>query len=69
MMREGNREGNYLLFCKHYRYILHKIIEITQGNWYSDDILQAGAVGLYEAAKRWDESKNVHFLLTHTTGS
>ena len=62
MMREGNREGNYLLFCKHYRYILHKIIEITQVNWYSDDILQAGAVGLYEAAKRWDESKKCTFL-------
>lgn len=62
MMREGDRHGNYLLFCKHYRYILRRIIEITQGNWYSDDILQAGAVGLYEAAKRWDPSRNCTFL-------
>lgn len=62
MIRAGDRTGNFLLLCKHYKYILKKIGDITQGNWYSDDILQAGAVGLYEAAVRFDETRKVKFL-------
>ena len=62
MIRSGDRTGNFLLLCKHYKYILKKIGDITQGNWYSDDILQAGAVGLYEAAIRFDETRKVKFL-------
>lgn len=62
MIRSGDRTGNFLLLCKHYKYILKKIGDITQRNWYSDDILQAGAVGLYEAAIRFDETRKVKFL-------
>lgn len=62
MVKRGDPEGMNKLFNKHHRYILDKIINITQGHWYSDDILQAGAVGLLEAAKRFDPTKKNKFL-------
>lgn len=62
MIKDGNEQGNFLLLLKHYPYIVAKILDATQGRWYSDDILQAGAVGLYEAAKRWDPSAKNRFL-------
>ena len=61
-LKNGDAHSSFLLFAKHYKYILAKIIQITKGRWYSDDLLQAGAVGIYEAAKRWDEKKNIKFL-------
>lgn len=61
-LKGGSAEASHKLFCKHYRYILSKIINITKGRWYSDDLLQAGAVGLYEAATRWDPSRGYTFL-------
>ena len=61
-LREGDKEASFLLLCKHYKYIVAKIIEITNGHWYSDDILQAGALGLYEAAIRFDLDRKHTFL-------
>lgn len=62
MIRDGNPKGRDLLLAKHYKYILAKIISATQGNWYSDDILQAGIIGLFEAANRFDLSRHTTFL-------
>lgn len=62
MIRAGDPKGRDLLLAKHYKYILAKIIGATQGNWYSDDILQAGIIGLFEAANRFDLSRKTTFL-------
>lgn len=61
-LKQGDDAASFMLFCKHYPYILRKIMEITQGRWYSDDVLQAGALGLYEAANRFDASRENKFL-------
>lgn len=61
-MKNGDEAASFMLFCKHYPYILRKIMEITQGRWYSDDVLQAGALGLYEAAHRFDPERDNKFL-------
>lgn len=60
--KAGDQDASFYLLCRHYRYILAKILDITNGEWFSDDILQAGAVGLYEAAKRYDSSRKNTFL-------
>lgn len=62
MIRNGDQRGRDLLLAKHYKYILAKIIGATQGNWYSDDILQAGIIGLFEAANRFDLDRKTTFL-------
>lgn len=61
-LKNGDEAASFMLFCKHYPYILRKIMEITQGRWYSDDVLQAGALGLYEAAHRFDPTRDNKFL-------
>ena len=61
-LREGDKEASFALLCKHYKYIVAKVIELTNGHWYSDDILQAGALGLYEAAMRFDFTRKHTFL-------
>lgn len=67
MIRNGDPKGNDLLLAKHYKYILAKIIGTTQGNWYSDDILQAGIIGLFEAASRFDlDRKNTFLTYAHS---
>lgn len=61
-LKAGDAGASYQLFCKYYKYILAKIIQITKGRWYSDDLLQAGAVGIYEAALRWHIRRKIKFL-------
>lgn len=63
-LRDGDQEASFLLLVKHYKYIVAKVIELTNGHWYSDDILQAGALGLYEAAMRF-EFERKHTFLTY----
>lgn len=58
----GDKEAGHLLFVKHYKMILKIIIDVTDGRWYDDDCLHAGAVGLYEAAARFDKSLGYTFL-------
>lgn len=61
-IRSGDQEAAFQLLIHHYRYIIAKAMQIAAGRHFSDDILQAGAVGLYEAANRYDASKHVKFL-------
>lgn len=60
--RKGDLNAGYLMLTKHYKYILKRILEITNGHWFSEDILQAGAVGLFEAMKRFDPDRGYKFL-------
>lgn len=59
---EGNVNAGYSMLVKHYKFILKRILEITNGHWFSEDILQAGAVGLFEAMKRFDPERGYTFL-------
>lgn len=66
-VRKGDETGNFLLLCKHYKYILAKVIEATNGTHFSEDVLQAGIVGLYEAARRFDlKYKNKFLTYAHS---
>ena len=66
-VRRGDQSGNFLLLCKHYKYILAKVIEATNGTYFSEDVLQAGIMGLYEAAKRFDlRYKNKFLTYAHS---
>lgn len=58
----NDREAGHLLFVKHYKMVLKIVGDVTGGRWYDDDCMQAGAVGLYEAAKRFDKSLGYTFL-------
>ena len=60
--RDGDRQAGHLLFVKHHKMILKVVIDVTNGRWYDDDCLNAGAVGLYEAAKRFDTTLGYTFL-------
>jgi hypothetical protein len=42
--------------------ILKVTISITNGKWFDDSCIHAGAVGIYEAAKRFDTEKGYTFL-------
>lgn len=61
-IRNGDQNAAFQLLVHHYRYIIAKAMQIASGRHFSDDILQAGAVGLYEAASRYDATKHVKFL-------
>lgn len=61
-IRKGDQTAAFQLLVHHYRYIIAKAMQIASGRHFSDDILQAGAVGLYEAASRYDATKHVKFL-------
>lgn len=61
-IRDGDQTAAFQLLVHHYRYIIAKAMQIASGRHFSDDILQAGAVGLYEAANRYDATKRVKFL-------
>ena len=60
--KDGDRDAGHLLFVKHCKMILKVIIDLTDGRWYDDDCLHAGAVGLYEAALRFDKTLGYTFL-------
>lgn len=60
--KNGDLSASFLLLIKYYKYILKRILEITNGHWFSEDILQAGAVGLFEAAKRFNQDLGYTFL-------
>lgn len=60
--RAGDDNAGSRLFRKNYKMILKVILDATKNRWYSDDCLQSGAVGLYEAAKRFDTEKGFTFL-------
>lgn len=60
--KDGDRNAGHLLFIRHYKMILKVILDITDGRWYDDDFLHAGAVGLYEAAVRFDKELGYTFL-------
>ena len=60
--KNGDSDASFLLFVKHHRMVLQVILRITSGCWFSDDILQAGATGMYEAVKRFDPDKGYTFL-------
>lgn len=59
--KQGNREAGHKLFRRHYKLIVKIVLQSTNGRWYSDDCLQAGAVGLYDAAIRFDPSRGAKF--------
>ena len=60
--RKGDKDAGYLLFVKHHRMVLKVILDKTKGKWFSDDVLHAGAIGLYEAARRFDLTLGYTFL-------
>ena len=49
------------LFIKHYKLSLWVIEQITRGRWYSDDCLQAAALGVLHALQKFDTDKEVKF--------
>jgi len=65
--KKGSLKAANLLVIKHYKYILKNIIDITEGHWFAEDILQAGILGLLEAAKRFDPTRGYTFLTYATS--
>jgi len=59
--KSGNRDAGHKLFRRHYKLIVKIVLQSTSGRWYSDDCLQAGAVGLYDAALRFDPARGAKF--------
>ena len=59
---KGNLEAGHNLFRKHYKMIIKVVLDATKGRWFSDDCFQSGAIGLYEAAKRFDATMGNKFL-------
>ena len=57
----GDNYAGQQLFLKHHRLVLKIIFDVTRGRFFSDDALQAGAVGLCIACKRFDPEKGVAF--------
>ena len=57
----GDNYSGQQLFLKHHRLVLKIIFDVTRGRFFSDDALQAGAVGLCIACRRFDQSKGVAF--------
>lgn len=60
--KNGDSEAGHKLFVKHYKMVLKVVLDITGGRWYDDDHMHAGAVGMYEAAKRFDPTTGYTFL-------
>lgn len=58
---EGNDKAGQLLFIKHHKLILKIIFDVTKGHYYDDDCLQAGAVGLCTACRRFKPEVGVAF--------
>lgn len=61
-LKAGDAEAGNKLFLKHHRMILKVIFSITSGKWFDDDCFSAGAVGLFEAAKRFKPELGFKFL-------
>lgn len=55
-------EAGHKLFLRHYKMVLKITLSLTNGRWFDDSCIHAGAVGIYEAAKRFDVSKGYTFL-------
>jgi len=51
----------HLLLVKFYKMVLKLVYTISGKTLVSDDFIQAGAVGIYEAAKRYDASRGIQF--------
>ena len=60
--RDGDQAAGHDLFRKHYKMILKVVLSATKNRWFSDDCFQSGAIGLYEAAKRFDPNLGYTFL-------
>lgn len=60
--QRGDATAGNKLFIKHHRMVLKIVLEITNGRWFDDDCFHAGAVGMYEAVKRFDTSLGYTFL-------
>ena len=60
--RAGDDTAGYKLFVKHHKMVLKVVLDITKGRWFDDDCFNAGTVGLYEAAKRFDIDRGFTFL-------
>ena len=60
--QNGDRDAGYLLFVKHHRMIIKVILDRTKGRWFNDEVIHAGAIGLYEAARRFDCTLGFTFL-------
>ena len=57
----GDAHASQQLFIKHHKLILKIIFDVTRGHYYDDDCLQAGAVGLCEACRRFKPEVGVVF--------
>lgn len=57
----GDQRSGQLIFVKHHKLILKIVLDVTKGRFYSDDALQAGAVGLCIACQRYDKDIGVAF--------
>jgi RNA polymerase primary sigma factor len=60
--KDGDDTAGFKLLVKHYKMIVKVILDTTGGRWYDDDCLQSGALGLYEAARRYDNTLGYKFL-------
>lgn len=61
-IRNGDPDAGYKLFVKHHRMVLKIVLSITNGRWFDDDCFNAGAVGMFEAVKRYDTTLGYAFL-------